>query len=387
LDVVEHARENHEPEGCVAERSPLIERAGLHGGLVISLDFELAWGVHDSRGSEGPYRQNLLGTREVVSRLVDLFVGFGIRATWATVGFLFAGSREELERYSPELKPGYLNPTRDPYRIKVGRDEKEDPLHYGASLIERIGTASGQEIASHTFSHYNCLEEGQTISEFAADLAAAQAIARAHGHSLKTLVLPRHQNRADYLPAVAAAGFTTYRSNEPNRLNRPVTPGSGGLLVRGARLIDSYVSLTGSNLVPWAATLPDSHGLVDVRESRFLRPMDLKLVSLEGLRFNRLANAMRQAARTGALFHLWWHPHNFGANPKENLEQLRRLLKLREELWLEHGFGTFSMADVDRLARQTLSADGSSARAEVRVPETRQPTPLTTGSGDAKASS
>ena len=59
------------------------------GALVISLDFELHWGVRDKRPVDGPYRENLLGAREAIPQMLDLFEEFGVAATWATVGFLF----------------------------------------------------------------------------------------------------------------------------------------------------------------------------------------------------------------------------------------------------------------------------------------------------------
>src|SRR4051794_24900749 len=52
-----------------------------HGRLVVSLDFELYWGVRDQR-SIADYRANLLGVRDVVPRLLELFERHGIRVTW-----------------------------------------------------------------------------------------------------------------------------------------------------------------------------------------------------------------------------------------------------------------------------------------------------------------
>ena len=68
------------------------------GALVISLDFELHWGVRDKRPVDGPYRENLLGAREAIPRMLDLFEEFGVAATWATVGFLFAKNRDGTRR-------------------------------------------------------------------------------------------------------------------------------------------------------------------------------------------------------------------------------------------------------------------------------------------------
>lgn len=342
----------HELEGMVdtaapsrTEPVPLVN----HGGLVISLDFELAWGVFDSVGSQGVYKKNLLGAREAVPRLLDLFGEFRIPVTWATVGFLFAGSREEREEFSPLLRPTYLDETRNPYLVRTGEDEKSDPLHYAKSLVGLIASYPLQELASHTFSHYYALEKGQSIEQFSADLHSAQNIARAHGHVLSSLVLPRNQNRPDYLPAIAGAGFTSYRSNQPNFLNHPsqVKP---NLVLRGLRLMDSFVSITGSNLLPWAETMEDEHGLVDVRESMFLRPYSVQLKSVEALSQRRLERALLAAAETGSLLHLWWHPHNFGVLLEENLGRLRRLLVLYEELNAQTGFGAFSMAQVAQVS-------------------------------------
>ena len=44
------------------------------GGFVISLDFELMWGVRDRRGI-ADYGANILGARRAVPRLLDLYKG------------------------------------------------------------------------------------------------------------------------------------------------------------------------------------------------------------------------------------------------------------------------------------------------------------------------
>src|SRR5690606_21151453 len=108
---------------------------------------------------------------------------------------------------------------------------------------------------------------------------------------LRSLVVPRHQVRADYFPAIAGAGFVAHRSNERNSLNGPSATGKEPLIRRGLRLMDSYVSITGPNSVEWGATRPRS-GLVDIRESRFLRPYQHHLSSLDPLRIHRIIASM-----------------------------------------------------------------------------------------------
>ena len=65
------------------------------GVLVISLDFELFWGVRDNRSIED-YKENLLGGRLAIPQILDLFDSYNIHATWATVGFLCFDQKTEL---------------------------------------------------------------------------------------------------------------------------------------------------------------------------------------------------------------------------------------------------------------------------------------------------
>jgi peptidoglycan/xylan/chitin deacetylase (PgdA/CDA1 family) len=344
-----------------------------HGALVISLDFELAWGVRDVPGIE-PYRRHLLGAREVVPRLLDLFAERGVAATWATVGFLFADGRDEALAFAPAERPAYADPRLDPYRPlegrdpgeRVGRSERDDPLHFAPSLVRRIAAAPGQELASHTFSHLTAMEAGVSYASFEADLHAAQAIARAHGGPLRSLVLPRHQVRADFLPAIAGAGFVAHRGPEPHRLARPRAGLDDPLTIRGARLLDAYLPLTGANTAAWPR--PDAFGLVDVPESRFLRPALPRLRPLEPLRVGRVVGAMTAAARTGGICHVWWHPHNFGADPDANLANLRAILDAFERLRGEWGFASFTMGEIAARALGEENVTPSSGAALVRSP-------------------
>jgi len=119
------------------------------GAFVISLDFELYWGVRD-RLTVDDYRHNLLGVRSVVPRLLDLFGSYQIHATWATVGFLFFDSREALLDGCPRQQPQYLNPKLSPYPHleQIGSNEEQDPFHFAPSVIKQIASSPGQEIAT-----------------------------------------------------------------------------------------------------------------------------------------------------------------------------------------------------------------------------------------------
>ena len=76
------------------------------GSLCISLDFELMWGVRDKRTTD-QYGANIIGGREAVSQMLDVFHRHNIRATWATVGLLFCETKDEMLASLPELQPTY----------------------------------------------------------------------------------------------------------------------------------------------------------------------------------------------------------------------------------------------------------------------------------------
>ena len=132
------------------------------GGIfVISLDFELLWGVRDKR-TIADYGANILGVRQAIPAMLELFEARNISATWATVGFLFCADKAELIASFPRLLPAYKDRRLSPYDdlADLGRDEDSDPYRYGLSLLRQIQARPRQEIATHTFSHFYCLEAG-----------------------------------------------------------------------------------------------------------------------------------------------------------------------------------------------------------------------------------
>jgi hypothetical protein len=85
--------------------------------------------------------------------------------------------------------------------------------------------------------------------------------------------------------------------------------------------------------------------MVNVPASRFLRLFNHRLRRLEGLRLHRIKAAMTGAARSGRGFHLWWHPHNFGADMRENLINLKEIIEHFALLRDRYGMETMTMSD------------------------------------------
>jgi len=311
------------------------------GELVISLDFELLWGVRDHADREG-YGRNILGAREAIPRILDLFARHGIHATWATVGFLFCENKDELMAALPPtaLRPRYANAALSAYRYlsEVGADEVRDPYYFGASLIDRIVKTPGQEIGTHTLSHFYCLEDGSATDAFAADLRAAIAVATRKGITIRSIVFPRNQYAPPHLDICRQMGITAYRGNPAAWAYRPGKGTEQTSLRRALRLVDAHSGILGAQTYR-----PDTATFANVPASQFLRPCTGRLARIHPAHLRALKAGMTKAAREGLGYHLWWHPHNFGRDLEANLRGLTQLLETFERLRDAHGMRSRAM--------------------------------------------
>ncbi|HEX4336084.1 MAG TPA: polysaccharide deacetylase family protein [Polyangiaceae bacterium] len=319
------------------------------GVFTISLDFELYWGTRDHRSLDD-YGANILGGREAIPRILALFEEFEVHATWAVVGSLCFQGPSELAENLPPVLPRYTDRRLEPFDALSHLTERERAYYFAPELVELVHRTPHQEIGSHTFSHYYCLERGQTAEMFRSDLEAMRKTTQQKLRTEpKSLVFPRNQFTSRYLELCASSGIQAYRGNQHSWVYEPRNGDDESLARRAVRLVDSYVNLTGHHgheLPSLAAGSP-----IDVRASRFLRPYSRRLRFLEPLRLARIRADLRHAARKGLLYHLWWHPDNFGTRTDENLAFLRRVLECYRTLASERGMKSLNMSEAADHAR------------------------------------
>ena len=310
----------------------------MAGTLVVSLDFELFWGMLDVCTLD-EYRENVLGGRKAIPQMLALFEKYHIHATWAAVGFLFAQGPEELHAFFPECRPGYREETLDPYPLISKISAGDAPCFFAPDLIDLIAQTPGQEIGSHTFCHYYCREAGQTVEEFAADMAAAKAIAKQKGYDVKSVVLPRNQCEPAYTEVLRKLGFTAYRDEENDWIHEKIhfRP-----LKRLLRLADVYLPLTGlGGYVPKC-----ENGIWNVVGSRMYKPILKPLAFLERVKLARIKAQMRHAAKHNLTFHLWWHPHNVGVQTQKHMQQLEEIFAYYDVLRTQYGMQSRNMGEI-----------------------------------------
>jgi peptidoglycan/xylan/chitin deacetylase (PgdA/CDA1 family) len=324
----------------------------MPGLFIISLDFELHWGVFDKRDRVS--RMHCYASMaDVVPNLLAMFRQYNINATWATVGSLFLDDEEEWLAYAPSLKPLYENQKYSSYSFarQFGLSGENMVAHFAPNLVKMIAETPEQEIATHTFSHYYCLEKGQTVQQFEADLQTVQAVAKAKiGKPLASLVFPRNQYNAEYLAACARNGITAVRTNPENWYWTSIGNDDTSFVRRLFRTGDVFVPLGARSTFPirqvkqLSAEMP-----VRIPASRLLRQFDSSLPAMNRIRLRRIMNEMTYAAQHNECFHLWWHPENFGFHPRESLIELGQILEHFHTLREQCGFQNKTMAEVAKL--------------------------------------
>jgi peptidoglycan/xylan/chitin deacetylase (PgdA/CDA1 family) len=278
--------------------------------VVISLDFELRWGLLDVLGTDmSRYRKNLEGVRDAVPRLLETFTKRGVGATWAVVGSLACDGWDEWSERAPPF-PKYADPAllwNDAYR-------KLDPrgtLYFARDLVDLVAKTPHQELGSHTFSHVYTREPGFLRSDAEADAdAMVKLFQDRFGTRPRSLVFPR--NQVAFEDVLRERGITAFRTNPKPFYWNATTSKEQTRTVRALRLADSLAPLGRRG-----ARATES------RASYFVR-LGLPR-ALWSLHFRRIV-ADAAHLRDGESLHLWWHPHNLGKEPVATVRRVGDLL-------------------------------------------------------------
>lgn len=317
--------------------------------FIISLDFELHWGGFE-KWPLADYRQYFLNTRQVIPQMLRLFHEHEIHVTWASVGMLFHSNRESLLKNSPQLRPSYKVRELSAYdfieRHGIGISEEEDPFHFAGSIIHEINKTPFQELASHTFAHYYCNEEGQTIDQFRADLRAAQNAVAFYHKKLRSLVFPRNQFNEEYLKVCFEEGFIAVRDNPRDWFWNIQSTQQESMWKRLNRGVDAYWPVGKKNTYT-QDSIQVREGLpICIPASRLLRPYRPSELFLNAMKINRVNSEMERAALKNEVYHLWWHPHNFGNFPEESMKGLERIVESFVRCRERFGMESLSMGEV-----------------------------------------
>lgn len=317
-------------------------RKNSNGVIVISLDFELLWGVFDKVDwkEKIEYFQN---TKNTIPKILNLFEKYKIACTWATVGMLFNENWDEWNSNIPEFLPDYSRKELSAYEYgKFIQSKESETICFAPELIRLINNTPYQEIGTHTYSHYYCLEDGQELKAFEYDLKKAIELAHKFDNKIESLVFPRNQFNQEYLSLCKDLGIKTVRSNPQSWYWQNTQKDS--LQHKIFRTGDAYLGRNNKsypiNKIKSVENMPDCQ-----MASRLLRPYSERKIA-EKLKIKRIKSEITKAAKQGEVYHLWWHPHNFGVQPLKSLEQLEIILKHYEFCKNNYNFQSKTMAEL-----------------------------------------
>ena len=315
----------------------------IQGCFVISLDFELMWGNLQKWTEDGYGQSNVAHVREAIEHMLHLFDKYGAHVTFATVGLLMHENKEEATLTIPKIKPTYKNSLLYPYgeRGLLRINSNNESLYFAPDIVTSLQNKKGIEVASHTYCHYFCWEEGQTKEQFESDIKTAVEVAEWKGLSLKSIVFPRNNVTDEYLEVCTNYGITSYRGNPKKYFEKK--KGIARKWMRICRILDNYLNL--GNRTSYKE--PEMHnGVLNIPASRMLRPYSKKLRLLEPLRLSRIKKELKYAAKHNEIYHIWWHPHNFGANMDKNIAILEEVLKCYSDCQKKYGMTSLTMNEV-----------------------------------------
>lgn len=321
------------------------------GIFTISLDFELLWGIFDKVGTS--YKPEYFSnTRYVIPEMLELFGRNEISVTWATVGMLFAENEAEWKSYFPEFLPSYRDKKLSAYEWAKANGIRHE-VHFAPELIREILATPFQELGSHTYAHYYTLMRGQSPEQFRQDLQSTQKIAEdKFGVRLKSLVFPRNHINELYLGICLDEGYEYVRGNPKNWFWQETQHESfEKKLFRSA---DCFFPVGEKSSYSISEIKEFENEPLILPASRILRPLNLKNQPFNKVRLNRIFKEMEVAAKEKEIYHLWWHPHNFGNDPIQSMKELRLLIQHFHQLKERFGMESLSMEGLGQKAKNRL---------------------------------
>lgn len=312
----------------------------MNGIFCISLDFEKYWGIHDVMDFD-LYKEQLRKVDEIVDQLSTTFEHHEIRTTWAVVGLLLEEKQEDLEC----VEIPYENKDYSPFPLKK-EILKRIPLTCRSAIaqLEILRQLPNQEIASHTYSHFYALENGVTTADFELDCQRMKKAGDALNIDFKSIVFPRNQIHPTFLKIAKNYGIESFRGNQESRLWTNSKFTDEKLLKRGQRFLDAYVKIATTESFT-IQDLPSTEEVLNIPSNRFFKPIG-KIKALERKKLKQIKAEMSYAAKQNSIYHLWWHPHNFGNHTKEHFEQLNEILNHFNLLKSEYGFQSLNMKGI-----------------------------------------
>jgi len=294
------------------------------GTMVISLDTELAWGTIDKPDSYQNNLEDYKKTREIIDKILVLFIEKNISATWAFVGHLLLESCKEKNdiKHPDYIRTNFSHYKNDWFKMDPASNIEEEPLWYGKDIVEKvINSDVYQEIASHSFAHL-LYGNSETKKETAiSDLEEFEKAINDYNIDCKSFVFPR--NQVGFIDELKKFSYITYRGEEPSWYD-----GFSRYPKKVAHMVDQFFAITPPVVEP-----VNNDGLLNIPASMLYLSMDgfRKYIPLKS-RINKAKKGINSAIKKGKIFHFWFHPFNLATAPDKLIPGLEEIIDYANEM-------------------------------------------------------
>ena len=316
------------------------------GALVISLDFELFWGVADI-ANYIDWEEKIKHVYEIVPRTLSLFKKYDIHATWATVAAMMLNDVKELYGYLPKKMPKQTEEILT--SLSLNNQAIPSYMLFANELVKQVYNTPGQELGTHTLTHYYCGRKDSRPEELAQEIKISSEIMKEKGYGLcKTIVFPRNQVKDEFIKAMPS-NIKIYRGVKDGIVTaaKKRHPKLGVLLW----YLDHYLPIQDATVKH--IKIQNGDTCCNIIQSRLFKAYRNKYKLLEGIKMKRYKNEMTHAAKKHRVYHMCWHPHNFSVNTEENFSQLEELLDLYRDLKTRYNMRSYNMSEYVEMMKAT----------------------------------
>jgi len=275
----------------------------MSGVITISIEIELAWGIHDT-GEFGRLSRDGSTEREYLSKLLSVTDESQVPISFNVVGHLFLNRCSGI--HDGPHNDGWFSA--DP-----GTDKRTDGLFYAPGTISDItSTAVPHEVCTHTFSHvlFDNIPRDVCIWE----IDRVQELHRKHnGQPITSLVPPRHQSPpydvlTDYGIEVVRQPMKKQQTTGVQRFKELLTgPLPLSKLQKTDGVVETFCTTNPSLTAP---ALPAGQG----ETHPVFRPIPVSLC--HHLHLKKLKRATKAAIENSSHLHLWCHLFDL-SNPQQ----------------------------------------------------------------------
>lgn len=303
--------------------------------LIISLDYELRWGMDIIYGSSlDDSNIHISDTPHVINNMLNIFTKYEIKSTWASV---LAISMKSWGEYFEVLDSyGIKNDiTHFGHTSKFHNSEEFEKYYFSYNSMKTIHNFEFAEIGSHSFRHTYFGEDQYNKNDFILDNKICADVLN-HKFNIKQscYVYPRNQIiHTDLIDRETTNGYREvpdiygYKNTKSTKNNK--------LLTKLSRFSNDVIPFLSK-----PSKRKDFYSIGDMH-IRFNLPNFLWKIQLF-----KLENLLNSDESYQSSIHLWWHPHNISINPSKNISRLEELLSLLKKYIDEKKIKSSFMSEV-----------------------------------------